>query len=670
MAMLKLLGASTLAIAVLTIGAISAPAAQRTPLHSSQSAHRPPRGAARAPITLPHSNASGVAYLRGSRDARVVKADCSSACVGPLFYWGGSVMHRPKAYAIFWEPEGKEGAKPQVSPEEFPEGYESTIEEFMHDVEGSSSEPLSSVFSVDLLYGDESALGDYGWTAGQKALIDHEPLPERNGEECPEATAEEVAKEKEGKFGLPPGKEACVTDRQLREQIEITLTKEGLSGGLGSLYFIFTPEKMNSCAGGKGAEAECTTNSYCAYHWDVKAARPSEDIIYANMPYGDRVGCETPDQPNAAAPSPPPGTSPADDEINLISHEGNEAITDPLGGEESEEEIGWLAYSGNEIADLCTYPYFDDGIDFEEELDSYGPLLSGGVPAEFKEGAGGYLELATVGTAYNQELNGGHYLLQREWSDAAEGCVAHAPIPTASFSIEASPATTGEPVAFDSSASTPGAGLLDYYHWEFGDGSSATGSARIEHTYANPGTYTVTLVVGNNSGAGVSASRQVTIEAPAPPPVQVTTTTTTTTTLTTQAPEQPIASYSSAGIAKLIGLPRNGERLGGLGNIALGHAECPPACSIVARIRTTVGSGKQRKHVWIGSSHLKLEAKEFGDLSIRLNSKGRKLLSRHGHLNVQLVVSVTDREGAGWRASRSLTLTKAGKSASVRHRRR
>lgn len=649
------------AVTVLAGAAGSAAAAQRTPLHSGESAHTPPRGAARAPITLPHSDASGVVYMRGSRDARVVKADCASSCVGPLFYWGGPVMLRPKVYAIFWDPVGKLGTEPQPSPEAFPPGYEATIEEFMGNVQASSSNVLSSVFSVDLLYGDEAAEGRYGWTFGGK-LSDSKALPERETKACPLASPEEEEKEEEGAFGLPPEKEACVTDEQLREQIEATLEEEeGLSGGLGSLYFIFTPEKLNSCAGGEGEEAECTTNSYCAYHWDIPGVSESEDIVYANMPYGDRPGCETPDQPNAKkAGEPPPGVSPADDEINLVSHEGNEAITDPLGGEEGEEGVAWLAYSGNEIADLCTYPFFDDAIDYSEEGDAYGVLLGGVLAGE-----------GEIGTAYNQDLNGGHYLLQREWSNAAKGCVAHAPIPTARFAIESSPATTGSPVTFDGSGSSAGAGVLDYYLWEFGDGGTATESASVTHTYTSPGTYTVTLTVGNDSGAGVSTTRQVTVEAPASPPKPVTTTivTTTTATVTAQAPEEPVAHYSSNEIAKLIGLPPSGRRLGGLGRIALGKAECPPACSVSARIQTTVRAGKHRRHVWIGRAHLRLEAKQFGEVSIRLNGKGARLLRRHRHIHVRLIVLVGDREGASWHVSRSLTLTSGGKAAARRHSR-
>jgi hypothetical protein len=77
----------------------------------------------------------------------------------------------------------------------------------------------------------------------------------------------------------------------------------------------------------------------------------------------------------------------ADTTVNTISHEHNEAITDPFGN-------AWVGNDGvSENGDLCAY--------------GFGTALGG-----------------TPGTdAYNQVINGNHYDLQQEYSNAAPGCV-------------------------------------------------------------------------------------------------------------------------------------------------------------------------------------------------------------------------------------------------------
>lgn len=70
--------------------------------------------------------------------------------------------------------------------------------------------------------------------------------------------------------------------------------------------------------------------------------------------------------------------------------------------------------------------------------------------------------------------------------------------PLASFSV--GPATAGAPASFDASASTDPVGRIVSYSWSFGDGQGATGGPIASHTYAAPGTYTVTLTVDDGEG--------------------------------------------------------------------------------------------------------------------------------------------------------------------------
>ncbi|MEW5826124.1 MAG: PKD domain-containing protein, partial [Candidatus Bipolaricaulota bacterium] len=67
---------------------------------------------------------------------------------------------------------------------------------------------------------------------------------------------------------------------------------------------------------------------------------------------------------------------------------------------------------------------------------------------------------------------------------------------------------TSSAVVFDAGPSTDADGQVTRFQWTFGDG--ATGSGRtVEHAYASPGTFTVTLLVGDEDGATGLTTRAV-----------------------------------------------------------------------------------------------------------------------------------------------------------------
>jgi len=74
--------------------------------------------------------------------------------------------------------------------------------------------------------------------------------------------------------------------------------------------------------------------------------------------------------------------------------------------------------------------------------------------------------------------------------------------PTADFTL-----TTFDLIADFTDQST---GVVTSWSWDFGDGAVA-GSPNVTHLYANPGTFTVCLVVSNAGGSSAPACQQVTV---------------------------------------------------------------------------------------------------------------------------------------------------------------
>jgi hypothetical protein len=246
--------------------------------------------------------------------------------------------------------------------------YETLINQYFADVAHDSA-GIKNVYSVATQYTDGSGPVQYRSTFGG-SYVDHDPLPPN---------------------GCDDGVDRyCLSDNQLQVEIQSVLTAKSWQGGLDHIFFLMTPNGVGSCEfDGVVSDANpCSTNAFCAYHnFFGNAIGDAFTVIYANEPYMGPL-------PPGACTNPKDQGFPNDDvdaetTINTISHEHNEAITDPLGD-------GWVELGGIENGDLCAY--------------GFGTQTSG-----------------TAGVdAFNQTINGHNYELQQEFSNEEGpqgGCV-------------------------------------------------------------------------------------------------------------------------------------------------------------------------------------------------------------------------------------------------------
>jgi hypothetical protein len=296
---------------------------------------------ARAPISgvVPHAGAAAGTHALRSAVVTAGPDDVSLQhlpCAPPLCW----VMRTNTTYAIYWLPSGQTVQT----------GYETAVNQYLGDVAAASGSQ-TNVYSVATQYYDSTGFIAYQSTFGG-STVDPDPFPASG------CTATPV----------------CLTDAQLQGEIQKVITAKGWQAGPDSLFFIMTPDGVGSCFDSLGSQ--CTTNAFCAYHSSFTGTN-GQPVLYANEPYDATIdGC-------AAGPS--PNGDDADATVNTMSHEQNEAITDPRGN-------AWLDSSGEEIADLCAWKF--------------------GTP----------LGTAPNGQQYNQVINGHHYALQEDYSNDGSIC--------------------------------------------------------------------------------------------------------------------------------------------------------------------------------------------------------------------------------------------------------
>jgi hypothetical protein len=248
--------------------------------------------------------------------------------------------------------------------------YQSIINGFFGNVAAASG-ATDSVYGVDTQYSDGTGPIAYSSSFNGSTVVTS-PVP--NNPAC--------LSQYQSQHLTVSG---CAFDSDIENIVKSAVASNGWTADPNSLFFVFTPRNMGSCWSTSGNV--CAFNYYCAYHSDFEIG--STEYLYADQPYVDTSGvyssgaqyCDEGQHPNGDY---------ADGTLNVTSHEHNEAITDPLG-------TAWYDQQGNEIGDKCAW--------------TFGTVQG------------------PNGAEYNQTINGAHYFLQQEWSNASGGCVLSPPAP-------------------------------------------------------------------------------------------------------------------------------------------------------------------------------------------------------------------------------------------------
>ena len=134
----------------------------------------------------------------------------------------------------------------------------------------------------------------------------------------------------------------CLSDAQLEAEIQHVISANGLPTGMRDIYILVMPNGMGTCetSGPENCALGGTAGgSFCGYHWTT----PDSTILYAVIPYNAVSG-------HCQSGNPRPNSSTADPAVSTISHEHNEAITDPT-------SLGWWDATGNENGDKCAWKF-------------------------------------------------------------------------------------------------------------------------------------------------------------------------------------------------------------------------------------------------------------------------------------------------------------------------
>lgn len=187
---------------------------------------------------------------------------------------GNPVVNSSSVYAIFWDPKGR-----------YDGDWQETITDYLERF-GTASGSFANVLTVDEQYTDEANESAGHNLTFRGAFPDTEPYPEHGNcvDPHPMALVDRIT---------------CLTDKQVRQQLEHFIGTHELKKGMSTVFYILTPPGVTVCLDAGGPSGHCSDslgkgtesyeNSFCSYHSDISPENPvsgnANTILYAMIPW-------------------------------------------------------------------------------------------------------------------------------------------------------------------------------------------------------------------------------------------------------------------------------------------------------------------------------------------------------------------------------------------------
>ncbi|HEX5309466.1 MAG TPA: PKD domain-containing protein [Solirubrobacteraceae bacterium] len=174
----------------------------------------------------------------------------------------GPVVHSLQSYAVYWDPQ-----------DYYHGDWQNVIDRYLANA-GDAGGQLDNVFAVDAQYTDRTDVPATSHSSFRGAFTDTNPYPE----------AENCTDPEPWKFGVPLLQGAapvCLTDAQIRAQLEAFRAQHSLPTGMGTVFYLLTPPGVTVCLDGGGASGHCSD-----FHGTVSEIAEYEE---ARATYAERL---------------------------------------------------------------------------------------------------------------------------------------------------------------------------------------------------------------------------------------------------------------------------------------------------------------------------------------------------------------------------------------------
>jgi hypothetical protein len=186
---------------------------------------------------------------------------------------GAPVLASNRTYAIYWDPT-----------DHYHGDWQHLIDTFFQGM-GAESGSGDNVFAVETQYTDKANQHANYRSTFMGALTDTEKYPTVGNCSDPRPL------EKEDQI-------TCLTDQQIRTQLESFIAQHSLVKGMGTIFYVLTPPGVTVCLDAGGPTGHCSDfeatkisyeHSFCSYHSDISPTNPTEGdantILYATIPW-------------------------------------------------------------------------------------------------------------------------------------------------------------------------------------------------------------------------------------------------------------------------------------------------------------------------------------------------------------------------------------------------